>query len=365
MVVTENVPETHDKGYQWLAEQLRAFLASGGIAVGNVLPSMKELGAQHGVSSETARRAARQLVAEGLLSSEPRHGFRVMARANDPERGMPIAFLVSTVERVDQWNEFYTRLVTGVQKAVSDRGWSLLAVGAGKRSSKEIVTQLRERRVCGLVIDSMNAALLDEVANMGLPTVMMDSWDAEMRLDAIVQDSFQGGMVATRHLISRGHKRIGWLGPISETVQSHERFGGVAASLSAAGLFQPELMLDTPRAMVAATARAMLSRPDRPTAVLALWSDAVSEITRAANELGLVLGRDLDVIGWTPEEEYSKYCALFGGGPVPPAMVWSATELTRLAIARLVERRMNAQLPTVLLKVPARLRLSDEAPKTR
>jgi len=83
MVVTENVSEAHDKGYVWLAEQLREFLASGAIAVGNVLPSMKELGAQHGVSSETARRAARQLVAEGLLSSEPR-SMRAYVRSTNP-----------------------------------------------------------------------------------------------------------------------------------------------------------------------------------------------------------------------------------------------------------------------------------------
>ena len=363
MVVTESITSSDDKGYVWLAEQLRRVIASGEIAPGQVLPSTKELGAQHGVSSETARRAARHLVAEGLLASEPRHGFRVLARANDPERGMPIAFVVSTVEHFGQWNTFYRQLFTGVQKAVADRGWSLLALGAGKRSNREILTQLRNQRVCGMVIDSMNASLLKEISSMGLPAVMMDSWDVAMRLDAIVQDSFQGALLATQHLVARGHTRIAWLGPISESVQSHERFGGVAAGLAAAGLARPEFMRDTPRDQEVAAARALLSRPDRPTAVLALWYDTVSAVARAAGELGLVIGRDLDVVGWTPEEELGTYRALFKNGPVPPAMVWSATELTRLAIARLVERRLNPALPPVLLKVPARVWLNDENSK--
>jgi LacI family transcriptional regulator len=355
MVVTETRADAPDKGYIWLAEQLRTAIASGEFPAGRVLPSMKELGAQHGVSSETARRAAQQLVADGLLSSEPRHGFRVLARANDPERGMPIAFVVSTVEPLGQWNEFYTRLFTGVQKAVADRGWSLLAIGAGKRSNREILAQLRNQRVCGLVIDSMNSALLHEVSTMGLPAVMMDSWDAEMRLDAIVQDSFQGALLATRHLVARGHQRIAWLGPVSESVQSQERFGGAAAGLTAAGLARAEFLQDTPRQKIPETARALLSRPDRPTAVLALWYDAASEIAQAAAEMGLTLGRDLDVVGWTPEESLDTYRGFFKHGVVPPAMVWSATELARVAIARLVERRQHPARPSTLLKVPTRL----------
>lgn len=353
--------DAEGKGYAWVAGKLRTSIAAGEVPAGVALPSTKQIGSEYGVSSETARRAAKQLEAEGLLVSEPRQGFRVMARANDPDRGLPIAFVVSATEQAGLWDEFYRTLFAGLQKAATDRGWSLLAVGAGTRSGREVMAQLRDCRVCGLVLDTMNAELLAAVTALGLPVVMMDSWQVDMRLDAVVQDSFQGALLATRHLIGQGHERIGWLGPIAESTQSQERFGGVAAGVAAAGLkSNPEFMRDSSLPEFNAVARKMLTHRDRPTAVLGLWYGAVKTLVQTALELGLKPGRDVEIVGWTPEENYAgSYRALFKPGCVPPTMVWSMAELTRMTIERLAERRLKPGLSPALIKIPARLKSSE------
>jgi len=349
-------------GFVELASQLRTAVMAGEIPVGESLSSSKELAARYGVCPETARRAAKLLEREGLVAAQARQGFRVLARANDPSHGLPIAFVVSDGESADVWDELDQNLFAGLQKAAGDRGWPMLAVGAGLRSAREVMNQLRDCRACGVVLDTTNAELLAEVGRVRLPIVMMDAWDPEMRLDAVVQDSFQGALLATRHLIARGHKSIGWLGKISESVQSQERFGGVAAALAAAGLTaRPEFMLDTSSVNTARAARALLSRADRPTAVLGLWHDAASELVHAAMELGLKPGEDVEFVGWSPEEVYNgTYRRLFGSAPMPTTMVWSIAELTRLAIARLSERRANPALDPALIKVPVHLRLSGQ-----
>jgi DNA-binding LacI/PurR family transcriptional regulator len=358
------VTHAHTDGYAKLATKLRQSIVSGDIRVGESLPSSKQLAATHGVAPETARRAAKQLEAEGLVTAEPRQGFRVLARVNDPERGLPIAFVLGDAERTELWDEFHRSLFACLQKAAAERGWSALAVGTGRRSGKEVMDQLRDCRACGMVLDSGNPGLLAEVNRVRLPAVMMDSWDPEMSLDAVVQDSFQGAMVAARHLIARGHRKIAWLGKISESVQSQERFGGVSAALAAAGIeFRPEFMQDTPWQKTAEAARRLLALSDRPTAVLGLWYDAATELFRAAAELGLEPGKDVEIVGWTAEEQYEgAYRVAFNGAPLPPTMVWSVAELARLAIARLAERRSKPAMPPALIKVPARLRLG-EAPK--
>jgi DNA-binding LacI/PurR family transcriptional regulator len=172
-------------------------------------------------------------------------------------------------------------------------------------------------------------------------------------------------MLAARYLAGRGHSRIGWLGPIAQSVQGQERFGGVCAGLAGAGLAAPrELMQDTPWPKVAGAARKMLSRRDRPTGVLGLWHGAASELVRAAAELGLEPGRDVEVVGWSAQEDYeTSYRGLFPGGRVPPTMVWSIADLARLTVARLAERRLNPAMPPALIKVPARLRLPGEEEK--
>src|SRR6185295_4480867 len=163
MVLRRN-PIESEKGYAWLASQLRRVIVAGDIAAGDALPSLKQLGSEFGVSSETARRAAKQLEAEGLLASEPRQGFRVLAKANDPDRGLPIAFVVSGTEQTGLWNSFHRLIFACLQKAAHERGWSMLAVGAGNRSGREVMAQLRDCRVCGMVLDAMNPDLVDAVA---------------------------------------------------------------------------------------------------------------------------------------------------------------------------------------------------------
>jgi DNA-binding LacI/PurR family transcriptional regulator len=350
------------QGYSWLAGQLRQAILSGAFRVGDSLPPTKRLGAEYGVSAETARRAAKRLEDEGLVASEPRQGFRVLARSNDPERGLPIAFVVSAAEEPGLWDEFSRLLFACLQQAAGNRGWSLLAVGTGRRSGRAVMEQLRDCRACGIVLDSMNVGLLAAIDGMGLPAVMMDAWEPEMRLDAVVQDSFQGALVAAKHLINRGHKRIAWLGRVAESVQSQERFGGVSAALTAAGLkARPEFMLDTPPVKTAQAARKLLARSNRPTGVLGLWHDAASELVRAAADLGLRPGEDVEIVGWTAEEQYdSAYRVAFDGTALPPTMVWSIAELARLTIARLAERRARPAMPPTLIKVPVRLRPADK-----
>jgi len=347
-----------DKGYAWLAGQLRRVIVAGGIPAGNVLPSVKQLGSDYGVSSETARRAAKQLEAEGLIVSEPRQGFRVLARANDPDRGLPIAFIVAATEQSGLWADFHRMLFAGLQKAAQERNWSLLAIGTGNRSGREVMAQLRDCRVCGMVLDSMNTDLLDAVACMGLPVVMMDSWEENMRLDAVVQDSFQGALQAVRYLVERGHKRIGWLGQIRESALARERFGGTVAGIAGAGLpVIPEFLTDTPPGKEREAARKLLSRRDRPTGLVGLWQAMAPELLSAADELGLKAGRDIEVVGWSTAEGYESYCSLFKRGQIPPTMIWSIMEVARNAIERLAIRRLNPSLAPVLVKVPARMKM--------
>jgi DNA-binding LacI/PurR family transcriptional regulator len=353
------IPRKSDKqGYVWLAGELRAAIAAGRIPAGEALPRIRELGPRYGVSRETARRAVKELESTGLVVSKPRHGYCVQAKANDPDRGLPVAFVISEPEEMGQWNPFSRVLLAGLQKAASERGWSLLAVGTGKRSGGDVMQQLRACRAGGMVLDAARPELIELAAAIGLPVVMMDSWEAEMRTDAVVQDSFQGALLAAQHLIDQGHTRIAWVGQIAQSLQSRERFGGAAAAFQAAGIVPPAgFICDASRGDIRTIVRELLQRPDRPTAVLGLWVSPVQELVAAALEQGLRPGKDIEIIGWSEEEAYNgSYRTLFPSGYLPPTMVWSSTELAGTALARLAERRCHPALAPLCIKIPVRLR---------
>jgi DNA-binding LacI/PurR family transcriptional regulator len=199
-----------------------------------------------------------------------------------------------------------------------------------------------------------------------MPLVLVDAWLEEMTYDAVAQDGFAGGILAGAWLAGRRHRRIAFLGPslAGADLQIVERYCGAAGALARAGLELPrEMIVSTPLQDAVAATRAateLLVRPDRPTAVLALWQGFGPAVARAAQELGLVPGRDLDLVGWAVEEEYSKgFLGSFPAGWAPPAITWSYDRLAEACISRLLQRRAEPRLAPALTRIPVKLTLPE------
>jgi LacI family transcriptional regulator len=193
----------------------------------------------------------------------------------------------------------------------------------------------------------------------GLPAVLVNSWREDVQLDVVIQDGQQGGLQAADFLAGRGHKRIAWFGRTDYTGHSLDRLSGAMIGLMRAGLSLPEEMIvrgtDEP---LEEQARRLLSRPDRPTGVLALWQNNAWAVAAAAAKLGLTIGKDFEMVGWCKEEEYeASYGPLFRPGEVPPTVVWSMAAMAEAALERICARRENPALAPLRIKIPTRLRL--------
>jgi DNA-binding GntR family transcriptional regulator len=75
--------QTGQPEYRRVMDDLRAQIASGGLAVGAPIPSTAELKEQHDVSVTVVRRAVAELKEEGLLQGQPGKGVYVQAEPND------------------------------------------------------------------------------------------------------------------------------------------------------------------------------------------------------------------------------------------------------------------------------------------
>jgi LacI family transcriptional regulator len=342
---------------------LRAGISEGRIAAGQFLPTERELSAEHGLARMTVRRALRALERDGLVAIEPRHGCRVLSAANDPRRGCPVAHVFATGSHQERLDATHQHLHLALREVLAARGWSMLEVHMSGRPGAEVLEQLRTARAWGMIIDAADPKLLRLIRDSGAPAVLVDAWNEDSPLDAVLQNSYQGGFLAARHLLDRGHTRIVWFGPVAESSFSRERFGGAVAAIGAAGLDLPvSQRIDTSGWDAEAAAIEMLSRPDRPRAILALWSGLAVAVVAAARRLGLVPGRDLDLVGWAIEEQYDAYAAEFAGAPVPPTVVWSSSDMARMAVARLADRQANPQLPPMRIDVAAKLKMGREKP---
>ncbi len=123
----------------------------------------------------------------------------------------------------------------------------------------------------------------------------------------------RGGFEAARHLISMGHRRIGFIGQVPPThAWSNDVYDGCLSGISHAGLhFRREDLLDfitNEPAMAVEPIRRFLDRRQRPTA-LVTQNDAVAlGVLEVAREMGLSVPGDLSVVGFddVPEAELSE-----------------------------------------------------------
>lgn len=342
---------------------MKELIVSGKVGSGEYLPTMRDLCARYRLPSETVGRALHHLEAEGLVRSEPRRGYRVLARANDPDRGCPLGLVFYEKD----WDPFERKLMAALQQAATKLGRSVLAVSRGDGAPKELVAKFRSARAWGALLNVSDPRLFDQLKRDGIPAVLVGTWHERPDIDSVSQDGFAGAMAAAAHLAARGHRRIGWLGYAlaGGAREIIERTLGAIGGLASLGLrLEPELRMEMPLEDSAAAlecARRLLRAPNRPTGILALWQVPAAGLVRAAAEEGLVPGRDFEMVGWSDEESYeSEYRPMFGGGPIAPAMTWSLTGMAQAAIARLEQRRAQPGLPPVRLRIPAGLRLPDE-----
>ncbi|WP_236642912.1 LacI family DNA-binding transcriptional regulator [Actinoplanes utahensis] len=149
-----------------------------------------------------------------------------------------------------------------------------------------------------------------------IPFVVLDTDSAtESSVPTVGSNNFNGGLLATRHLLDLGHRRIAVISGPADVLCSRARVAGYRSALDEAGLpAEPGLIryghftgetgyehgLD------------LLDRSDRPTAVFAGSDMQAMGLIRAARRLGLRVPADLSVVGYDNV----------------PMAEWSATPLT-------------------------------------
>ncbi len=345
-------------------------ILAGRFKTGEYLPPLRELSRRHGLSSETFRRALKAMERENLVMSEPRHGFRVVGPARTPShRAVPDTCLfVGPPGGAGGWSEMHKTMWMEIQRLAAEKSMALLTVGSDSPPTAGLAEKIRGARTAGAILERHAPAMEVLLREHGIPSVLIEAAGHD-GMDSVVQDGFQGVRQAVAFLAGRGHKAIAWVGPSPGTADSHvvERFSGYAGGMAEQRMsVASERVVETPYGDVAAArerVRTLLSGPRRPTAMVAPWMHMSLAAARAAEDAGLELNRDIDLVGWTTEEAYANgFLGGFKNGQVPPAMVWSVRAMVELAYARLEQRLENPRLPVAATRVPMRLRFPDDMP---
>jgi LacI family transcriptional regulator len=193
----------------------------------------------------------------------------------------------------DVANPFSSALHRAVEDIASSRGVAVFAGSLDEDPARErtLALALAARGVDGLIIvpSGDDHSYLAAEQRSGLSLVFADRPPRLLRADAVVSDNYGGAQEAVRHLTAAGHRRIGFLGDMSQIQTAADRFAGYAQALSDAGIELDEELIrkdlhNTDSAEAAA--RELMAGPG-PTALFPTQNLITIGVIRALRAAGL------------------------------------------------------------------------------
>ncbi|MFB9680219.1 substrate-binding domain-containing protein [Streptosporangium vulgare] len=323
-------------------------------------PSITRVARLAGVSATTVSHAlnGRRPVADEtrrrVLAAIDQLGYRpnVLARGLRTSRSQTIGLIIPDIT-----NPFYPALARGLQDVLGPAGYDeIISNTDGDRElERAAIDQMIARQVDGLAfaVFHTHAEDLLPVIGAGIPVVRLGGRLAQAGVDVVHSDDEGGAAEATRYLLERGYRRIGFVcGPHAEGPAA-ERVAGYRSALLAAGAdADPRLVAHThfSRAGGSSGTARLLDLPEPPDAVLCANDIMAIGALDTAEERGLRVPADLAVMGFDDIEAASLV------SPGLTTMANPAREIGQACARRLLERLRGgtAELSAETV-IPARL----------
>ncbi|MEJ1158339.1 LacI family DNA-binding transcriptional regulator [Prosthecomicrobium sp. N25] len=273
------------------------------------MAGLRDLARSLGLSVATVSRAldGQDTVApatrERVLAAARAANYSPNAAARRLSKGRSEVVSLVLPTAVGQFNEpLYIQLLSLIGLALSKRGYdlSLFAAPPGEEEAALYRRIVESRRADGLIIvrtrrDDPRVRYLQDV---GFPFVCMGRTDSDRPYAYVDADGEKALHDATRRVIALGHRRILHLAaPSAFSFAGHRRRGYLRA-MAEAGLEPQVVECVADEAHGHDAARSSLAGPGRPTAILAATDRQAHGVLHAAREAGLVVPRDLSVLGY-------------------------------------------------------------------
>jgi LacI family transcriptional regulator len=279
--------------------------------------TIKDVARQSGVSSMTVsrvingservrpetRRRVEQAIAElGYVPSR-------LARGLIRQKTGTLALIVPDVA-----NPFFTLIVRGAEDVARRAGYRIILCDsrADLTIEREVIEEMIAHRVEGIAIapvSNRSRTHLDRLAKFGVQFVLIDRTVPGVESDVVVGDNVGGARRLVDHLISLGHRRIGFIVESDEVSTARERYQGYVEAHAAVGL-----SLD-PSLIVQATVdpsggsqgmRRLLELEDRPTAVFTVNNLVAVGAIEAVRANGLEVPDDVALVCFDDIEYASR-----------------------------------------------------------
>lgn len=279
---------------------------------GQKLDPERRLAELYGVDRTTIRRAASELEKEGFVVRHQGKGTFVRKLA-ERNRAHPVGLNVIGLVMPGLEIPMHLSILRGVEELASERGyqcWVRNCLFSAQREM-QVVEKISKEELAGIVtcpvhdnvIKPEYAALLNRIVNSGKKVVLMDQYVPGVDVPVAMVDKFKVGYIATEHLVMLGHRRICYLSTHGHDSSGDMSHRGYCQALEDYGIdYTPELALSLPAASSAeptyqAIRKRLTENPRYCTAIATPQFAMSYGVYRALRDLGIRIGRDMDMVG--------------------------------------------------------------------
>ena len=276
------------------------------------------------VSEKTRERVQRAIE---LLDYKPNLNARMLAG----ERSYLIGLFY------DKPGGYLTDFHAGAADRCRESGYHLMLESWDRDSpqfTRRVSTLLRQMRLDGVILLpplSDDALIANTLRDESMPTVRIAPRDRTDESPSIGIDDYLAARQLTAHLLSLGHRRIGFILGKPGHGATEERYRGFADEMRAQSISVDMSLVQTGNFVCpdgVACAQRLLSVANPPTAIFASNDDMAAAVISVAHQRGLELPTQLSVVG-------------FDDAPVA-TMIWPLLTTVRQPVAAMA--RLAAEL---------------------
>ena len=256
-------------------------------------------------------------------------------------------------------NQFYSRVIRGIQAAAFDHRYHVMLgiSGGDSESEQQYIEMLRHRLVDGIIFlhSGMSA---EEISELGAdcPVVFACEQVEGARVSLVSINDYNAASEATAFLLQNGHRRIAFVSAGDLYASSKLRTKGYRDAIGQYHIpFDPHLVLPeglTFNAGVRA-AKKILQMETFPDAVFLASDTAAFSLISELRKAGIQAGRDISVMGFdnTPTAEYFS--------PALTTISQPQFDIGKRAMELLLDRIQDPNAPVVTEYLPYRLEIRD------
>lgn len=272
------------------------------------LRDVAELAKVHpGTASRALNPETRNLVnaqtVQRVLNAARRLGYRPnpMARALKTNRTRTVGMLIP-----DLTNPLFPPIVRGVEDVLEEAGYTTLLANTDNDAAREeeVFNRLQARQVDGFLIATAyrNDAFLKEAHKKNIPLVLINRVVDNVNIPAVIGDDLNGNREVVSHLISLGHREIGYIaGPVKTSTGQARRQAFLFSAQEAGLSIGKSHVIEAERFSAEAgykAANALLTTQSDLTAIVCGNDMIALGAFDAIAERGLSCPSDISVVGY-------------------------------------------------------------------